>query len=77
MALICSAWGSNRTLLQQTMPCSCMHSECMQCKLLCHLLFTCSLRQSAADYTPEAPPSTHQGRGCRSCYTSHQQTYEL
>eukprot|EP00983_Pelagomonas_calceolata_P002619 87198-Pelagomonas_calceolata.AAC.8 len=32
------------------------------------------LRQSAADHTPKTTSSTRQGRGCRSCSTSHQQT---
>eukprot|EP00983_Pelagomonas_calceolata_P086654 1156802-Pelagomonas_calceolata.AAC.5 len=36
--------------------------------------FLAPLRQPAADDIPEAPSSTHQGRGRRSCSTSHQQT---
>eukprot|EP00983_Pelagomonas_calceolata_P103071 1158878-Pelagomonas_calceolata.AAC.1 len=37
VATICSAWGNNRTFLQQAMPCSCMHgcvAECVPGKLL-------------------------------------------
>eukprot|EP00983_Pelagomonas_calceolata_P026078 818881-Pelagomonas_calceolata.AAC.6 len=33
------------------------------------------LRQPAADRTPDAPSSTHQGRGCRTCSSSHQQAF--
>eukprot|EP00983_Pelagomonas_calceolata_P076235 1153332-Pelagomonas_calceolata.AAC.2 len=31
------------------------------------------LGQSVAGHTPEVPSSSRQGRGCRSCSTSHQQ----
>eukprot|EP00983_Pelagomonas_calceolata_P067214 1149403-Pelagomonas_calceolata.AAC.2 len=64
VALICSAWGNNRTSLQQTKICSCI-AECAPCKLL----LTCLLappRHSAADQIPEAPLPAHRGRGCRS-----------
>eukprot|EP00983_Pelagomonas_calceolata_P084264 1156326-Pelagomonas_calceolata.AAC.7 len=39
------------------MPCYCMHAA-----PACHCLLS-SPRQPAADHTPEAPSSTHQGRG--------------
>eukprot|EP00983_Pelagomonas_calceolata_P082518 1155955-Pelagomonas_calceolata.AAC.3 len=55
-----------------------MHACIAECALQGAPAIPCllaPLRQPAANHTPEAPSSTFQGRGCRSCSTSHQRIF--